>query len=95
MITDLDGKYSIQVPENGAVLKFSYIGFKTKSFNVVKGKNVLNVTLEEDAVMLEQTVVTAMDLRRDEKSLSTALPENGCGKHDRKPGCRIRKHAGR
>jgi len=73
VITDLDGKYSIQAPENGAVLKFSYIGFKTKSFNVVKGKNVLNVTLEEDAVMLEQTVVTAMDLRRDEKSLSTAF----------------------
>ena len=73
VITDLDGEYSIQVPENGAVLKFSYIGFKTKSFNVVKGKNVLNVTLEEDAVMLEQTVVTAMDLRRDEKSLSTAF----------------------
>lgn len=73
VITDLDGKYSIQVPENGAVLKFSYIGFKTKSFNVVKGKNVLNVTLEEDAVMLEQTVVTAMDLRCDEKSLSTAF----------------------
>ena len=73
VITDLDGKYSIQVPENGAVSKFSYIGFKTKSFNVVKGKNVLNVTLEEDAVMLEQTVVTAMDLRRDEKSLSTAF----------------------
>ena len=73
VITDLDGKYSIQVPENGAVLKFSYIGFKTKSFNVVKGKNILNVTLEEDAVMLEQTVVTAMDLRRDEKSLSTAF----------------------
>lgn len=73
VITDLDGKYSIQVLENGAVLKFSYIGFKTKSFNVVKGKNVLNVTLEEDAVMLEQTVVTAMDLRRDEKSLSTAF----------------------
>ena len=73
VITDLDGKYSTQVPENGTVLKFSYIGFKTKSFNVVKGKNVLNVTLEEDAVMLEQTVVTAMDLRRDEKSLSTAF----------------------
>ena len=73
VITDLDGKYSIQVPENGAVLKFSYIGFKTKSFNIVKGKNVLNVTLDEDAVMLEQTVVTAMDLRRDEKSLSTAF----------------------
>ncbi|MCS2583956.1 carboxypeptidase-like regulatory domain-containing protein [Bacteroides sp. BFG-551] len=94
VITDLDGKYSIQVPENGAVLKFSYIGFKTKSFNIVKGKNVLNVTLDEDAVMLEQTVVTAMDLRRDEKSLSTAFRENGHRRHDRKPGCRICKYAG-
>ena len=40
VITDLDGKYSIQIPESGAVLKFSYIGFKAKSFNVAKGKNV-------------------------------------------------------
>ena len=73
VITDLDGKSTNHVPENGAVLKFSYIGFKTKSYNVAKGKSVLDVTLEEDAVMLEQTVVTAMDLRRDEKSLSTAF----------------------
>ena len=73
VITDLDGKYSIQVPENGAVLKFSYIGFKTKSFNVVKGKNVLNVTLEEDAVMLEQTVVTAMDQKEAADNIFTNI----------------------
>ena len=41
VITDLDGKYSIQVPENGAVLKFSYIGFKTKSFNPFNNKHFL------------------------------------------------------
>ena len=72
IITDVNGNFSLSVNQ-GATLVISYIGFKTKSFNVVKGKNVLNVTLEEDAVMLEQTVVTAMDLRRDEKSLSTAF----------------------
>ena len=72
VITDLDGKYPFRFLKNGAVLKFSYIGFKTKSYNVAKRKSVLDVTLEEDAVMLEQTVVTAMDLRRDE-SLSTAF----------------------
>ena len=43
VITDLDGKYSIQVPENGAVLKFSYIGFKTKSFNLFNNKHFLEL----------------------------------------------------
>ena len=38
VITDLDGKYSIQVPENGAVLKFSYIGFKNKIIQCSKRK---------------------------------------------------------
>lgn len=70
-ITDLDGNYSIQVSDN-AVLKFSFVGYKTKQYNVGKGKNVLNVQMEEDSEMLEETVVVAMNLRRDEKSLSTA-----------------------
>ncbi|WP_239063527.1 SusC/RagA family TonB-linked outer membrane protein [Bacteroides sp. 51] len=70
-VTDFDGNYSIQIADN-AVLKYSFIGYKPKSINVGKGKTVLNVTLEEDAIMLEQTVVVAMDMRRDEKSLSTA-----------------------
>lgn len=73
VITDLDGKYTIQIPSNGAILKFSFIGYKTISVNVPKNKQIQDVTMEEDAIMLEQTVVTAMDLRRDEKSLSTAF----------------------
>lgn len=70
-ITDLEGQFSISIPQN-AVMKFSFVGYKTKQINVAKGTNVLNVTMEEDAIMLEQTVVVAMNLRRDEKSLSTA-----------------------
>ena len=37
-ITDVDGKYSIQVPDNNAVLSFSYIGIKQKKLRLeVKG----------------------------------------------------------
>lgn len=71
--TGLDGKYAIQVPEGGVLLNFSFIGYKERSFNVAAGKTTLDVTLEEDVVAMDGVVVTAMDLRRDEKSLSTAF----------------------
>lgn len=70
-ITDMDGKYTIRIPEK-AVVRFSYLGYKTKAINVTEKTKSLNVTMEEDAVLLEETVVTAMDIRRDEKSLATA-----------------------
>lgn len=77
-ITDLDGNYSIKIKDS-AVLKFSYIGFKTKVLNVTKERSVLNVVLEEDAIMLEQTVVVGMNMKRDEKSLSTAFQKVDVG----------------
>lgn len=71
-ITDMNGYYSLQTTDRDIVLKFSFVGYKTKMINVANNRTVVNVTMEEDAVMLEQTVVVAMDMRRDEKSLSTA-----------------------
>lgn len=70
-VTDLDGNYSIRV-KDGTILKFSYVGCKTKAVNVPKGKNQLNVVMEEESIMLEQTVVVGMNMKRSEKSLSTA-----------------------
>lgn len=68
-ITDLDGNYSIQV-KDAAVLKFSYVGCKTKIVDVPKDKKILNVVLEEESIMLEQTVVVGMNMKRSEKLLS-------------------------
>lgn len=54
-ITDFDGNYSIQVPDN-AKLQFSFIGYITQ--NVVVGKqSTVNVVLKEDATDLEEVVV--------------------------------------
>ena len=55
--TDLDGQYSIDVPDaKGKTLVFSCIGLATK--NIVIGDNmVINVTLEEDSNFLDETVV--------------------------------------
>jgi TonB-linked SusC/RagA family outer membrane protein len=53
--TDLDGKYSLTVPE-GSTLVFSFIGFETQRFDV-GGKSVINVTLTEDMASLDEVVV--------------------------------------
>lgn len=55
-VTDVNGNYSIKV--NDAlkdVLVFSYVGMKSREVKV-NGQNVINLTLEADAVMLEEVV---------------------------------------
>jgi hypothetical protein len=54
--------------KEGSVLIFSFIGFKTKEVPV-NGSTNINVTLEEDRAMLQEVVVTALGIKRDEKGL--------------------------
>ena len=54
--TDIDGKYSIKIPSDKAVLVFSYIGQKTEEYSV-KGLSLLNVVMKSDATMLSEVVV--------------------------------------
>lgn len=52
-ITDIDGKYSISVPE-GSMLSFSFVGFKTHE--VRANKTTLNVVMQEEAIGLDEVV---------------------------------------
>lgn len=51
--TDIDGNFKISVPE-GAVLKFSYVGFKPAEAKASPG---MTVYLEEDSELLDEVVV--------------------------------------
>lgn len=54
-ITDVDGKYSIEVPNQKSILVFSFIGYTTREIPV--GKNtVIDVVMKEDGVMLNEVV---------------------------------------
>ncbi len=71
IMTDLDGAFQLKnVPENGE-LEFSYIGMQAQSVSV-SGRNVFNVSLQEDSKVLEEVVVTAMGIERKAKSLTYA-----------------------
>lgn len=65
--TDFDGNYSIEATR-GDVLVFSYIGMKTVEYGI--GDNTrIDVVMQEDAAQLEEVVVTAVGISRDEKEL--------------------------
>lgn len=54
--TDSNGKYSINLPETNATLVLSFIGYLTQEISVSSG-STLNVTLVEDARVLDEVVV--------------------------------------
>ncbi|EGJ70985.1 TonB-dependent receptor plug [Bacteroides coprosuis DSM 18011] len=54
-ISDVDGQFTLDVGAQ-STLVVSYIGYKTQEI-LVKGKSNINVTLKEDALMLDETIV--------------------------------------
>ncbi len=73
-ITDFDGKYSLEVPEEGKSLTFMYIGMKTQTVEITN-QTVINVQLEDDAFALDNVVVTALGIKREKKSLGYSVQD--------------------
>ena len=71
--TDADGAYRINVPANGT-LTFTCIGYKTQSV-AVSGRQVIDIILADDAEMLQETVVTALGIKKERKSLGYAVED--------------------
>lgn len=67
-ITDFDGHFSVQASK-GDILEISYIGYATQTITVTDEKP-LNVTMKEDTQTLDEVVVTALGIKREEKALS-------------------------
>ncbi len=70
VVSDLDGKFTINV-KPGSILSVRYVGCKTQNIQV-KSDKPLNITLEDDAQVLDEVVVTALGINREAKSLSYA-----------------------
>lgn len=74
--TDIDGRFTLLVPGNllGGSLEFNSLGYEIVRMVIGSNKN-FTVTLNEEAVSLEGTVVTALGIRRDQKALSYNVQE--------------------
>lgn len=62
--TDFDGNYSIDISE-GEILIFSYVGYTTKEIEFT-GQTTINVSIEEDAALLDEVVLVGYGSVRKE-----------------------------
>ena len=69
-VTDFDGNYTIEVPDDAKVLVFSYIGMVTQELNITG--DVMNVVLSENTEVLEEVVVTGYGTTK-KRDLVTAV----------------------
>ena len=70
--SDATGNFSLSVPDNGATLVFSFIGYESKEV-AVGNRSVIDVALSESAENLQEVVVTALGIKRDERSLGYSV----------------------
>ncbi len=72
--TDLNGKYSITVPEGATTLVFSYIGMKRQEVEI-SGRSVINGVMESEMLGLNEVVVTAFGIKRQARELGIATAQ--------------------
>ncbi|MBR5431721.1 MAG: SusC/RagA family TonB-linked outer membrane protein [Bacteroidales bacterium] len=70
-MTDIDGQFSIAA-RPGAILEISCIGYAAQEVNAGTG---IRVVLKEDNEFLEESVVTALGIKRERKSLGYAVED--------------------
>ena len=72
VVSDVNGKFDINVPNESTTLAFSFIGYVPQEI-VVGSKRTVNVVLVEDIKQLGEVVVTAMGVKREFKTLGYAI----------------------
>ncbi|RZK14302.1 MAG: SusC/RagA family TonB-linked outer membrane protein, partial [Flavobacterium sp.] len=67
VVTNNDGSFTINVSSNNSVLVITYIGYTTREVSVGT-QATISVALSESSQTLEGVVVTALGIKRSEKS---------------------------
>lgn len=68
VLTDVNGKYSINVPQNSTTLQVSFVGMQSKDVDIA-GRSAIDIVLETEMQGLQEVVVTALGVSREKKSL--------------------------
>lgn len=73
-VTDADGNYTISVPDQTEVLVFSFVGYENAE-ELIGSRTVINVQMKEVVTSLDEIIVTALGVEREQKALSYAVQE--------------------
>lgn len=74
VITNIDGNYTISVPNAQSVLVFSFVGMQPQEVPV-DGRSAVDVTLVTTTIGVDEVVVTALGISREKKSLGYSVGE--------------------
>ena len=69
--TDPAGKYRLEVPNDNSTVVFSFLGYVSQEITV-GNRSVLNVSMSTDSKSLDEVVVTAFGIKREQKALGYA-----------------------
>ncbi len=70
--TDLNGQYKLTVRDEAAILVFSFIGYASQE-EKINGRQIIDLQLSPDIALLDEVVVTALNLERSSKVLGYAV----------------------
>ena len=73
-VTGIDGDYSFSGDLDEATLVFSFVGMITQEIPV-NGQTQINVQMAQDAIGLDEVVVTALGIKKSTKALSYSISE--------------------
>ncbi|MEZ5040372.1 MAG: SusC/RagA family TonB-linked outer membrane protein [Saprospiraceae bacterium] len=70
-ITDVDGKYTMEVADEVTALVFSFIGYRSQEI-VIGNRSVIDVVLTLESELLGEVVITALGIQKESKKLGYA-----------------------
>jgi TonB-linked SusC/RagA family outer membrane protein len=71
-VSDMDGRYRIQVPETAQNLVFSFVGMATQEI-AIAGRSTISVVMQPMAFGVDEIVVTALGVSRERRALSYSV----------------------
>lgn len=71
-VTDMSGHFKISIPNENAVLEFSYVGYQTKTVSV-NGRTELKVVMQLSSSQMGEVVITAFGIEQKKESVVGAI----------------------
>ena len=75
-ISDVNGRFSLNVPSNAQTLVFSYVGMKRLEVDIA-GRSVVNVTMESDILAMGEVVVLGYATRTKNEITGSTVQLSG------------------
>lgn len=74
-ISDVDGNFVLDVPDDENTLVITALGFGTKEVAAGDGANSVTIQMSSSAQLLGETIVTALNIKKEKRSLGYSVTE--------------------